>query len=201
LHRHSSAQTSQPAAGAFDNQTVTRLRRSSPRRRPGGSGFDWQRLVLAMSVVLTLIFVLNSSRVARSRPRGRPGLAGGAGAVALAAGAEAALLLVQVGRRVIVIGDSAGELTSLSEITDPDEVASLLGQLETTEAPTPAKPFASLFGHARDQYAEPRPNPVDDGSTTTTSKPIGAGEELEQTQSEISGLIDRMRSLTKTMRQ
>ncbi|HEX8340476.1 MAG TPA: flagellar biosynthetic protein FliO [Tepidisphaeraceae bacterium] len=200
------AQTTQPDRASAASP-VARSSTSRPAPSPANAAFDWQRLVIAMSVVLTLIFLLRYVA-----GRAFPGLVAGKGSRAVRVLSRSALapkqqlMLVQVGRRVIVIGDSAGELTSLSEITDPDEVASLLGQLDSAEPAAPARPFAHLFGHAREQYAEPTESiapaePPARRRDDSNIEPIGAGEELEQTQSEISGLIDRMRSLTKTMRQ
>ena len=39
------------------------------------------------------------------------------------------VMLLRVGRRLVVIGDSGGQMSALSEITDPDEVAALVGQI------------------------------------------------------------------------
>jgi hypothetical protein len=98
-----------------------------------------------------------------------------------------------VGRRVIVVGDSAGTLTTLSEISDGDEVATLLGQLENTELPAIPSRFSTLFGKAQDEFIEDEPKPAAD----VTVAPVA---EIEQAQTEISGLIDRMRSLTRAVR-
>jgi flagellar biogenesis protein FliO len=200
------SQTSQPAS-SFDEKTVARpVTQPAVAQSKTAAAFDWQRLVLAMSIVLGLIFLLKFLA-----GKAFPSLAAGKGSRVVRVLARSPLapkqqlVLVQVGRRVIVIGDSAGELTSLSEITDADEVASLVGQLENAETVvSPAKPFARLFGRARDEYADaaaeeelPR-RPMSDAAVDGADVP--PNPELEQTQTEISGLIQRMRSLSETMR-
>lgn len=45
------------------------------------------------------------------------------------------VLLVRVGRRLMVVGDSGGALSALGQITDADEVAALLGQAKSAAAP------------------------------------------------------------------
>jgi flagellar biogenesis protein FliO len=67
------------------------------------------------------------------------------------------VLLVQVGRRIIVACDNGTQMNALSEISDPDEVASLVGQLNGSDAPA-KEVFAAALGDAKREFdAEPAP--------------------------------------------
>ncbi len=186
------AQTTQPAS-VYDNQPLKRARSEVAAPAPGDGSFDWSRLVLAMAVVFGLIVILRYV-VGKMYPGVRA--AKGARVVRVLSRSPIApkqqVMLLQVGKRVIVIGDSGGQLSSLSEISDPDEVAALVGQLENVETPVTASRFSSLFNKAQDDFEEKPANP--------SPEPAEASREIEEAQSEISGLIDRMRMLTRTVR-
>jgi flagellar biogenesis protein FliO len=191
-----SAQTTQPAS-VYDGQPLKRAKAQTgtAAQTPPASDFDWQRLLLAMGIVLGLIFLLKFV-VSRMYP-GVSAVKGTRVVRVLSRSPIAPkqqVLLLQVGRRVVVVADSAGQLATVSEITDPDEVASLIGQIENTEIAAPLKPFSRLFSRAREEY-EPAP-PVSSSEPT----PGEPDQEIEQAQSEISGLIDRMRALTRSVR-
>lgn len=99
------------------------------------------------------------------------------------------VLLLQVGRRVIVVGDSGGNMTPLCEISDSDEVAALLGQLQANRPEqTTSKPpvtFGGLFNRAKEPFEavdeEPTPN-------VEPAPEIGLA-----THSDIGGLMERIR--------
>jgi hypothetical protein len=59
------------------------------------------------------------------------------------------LMLVRVGRRLIVVADSGGQMAPLSEITDPDEVAALVGQVKDEKLSAAAPAFGGLLGRVR----------------------------------------------------
>lgn len=190
-----SAQTTQPLS-RYDDQPVKRTRpdAEAPVQQQASTGFDWGRLVVAMGIVLGLIVVLKFF-VGRMYPS--LGANKGGRVVRVLSRSPITprqnVMLLQVGRRVIVVGDSGGQLATLSEISDPDEVASLLGQLENVDAPVRASRFSSVFGKAREDFVEPEPE-----TATETTPP--ATPEIEEAQTEISGLIERMRTLTKAVR-
>ncbi len=63
-------------------------------------------------------------------------------------------MLVQVGRRLVMVGNSGTEMSALCQIKDPDEVAEVLTQVRE-EKNTGAKSFGSLFGRAGKAYDVP----------------------------------------------
>jgi flagellar biogenesis protein FliO len=63
------------------------------------------------------------------------------------------VMLLQVGRRVLVVADSGSQMSNLCEITDPDEVAALLGQIRS-EKESAANAFGSLLGRVRKGFGK-----------------------------------------------
>ena len=117
------------------------------------AGLSTSRLILALAVVLGLIFGLRylARRAFPQAAGGRP-----TGAVRVLGRTSVAprqqVMLLQVGRRVLVVGDSGGAMRSLAEISDPDEVASLIGQTQRQQQTTPTQQFATWLGAARNAF-------------------------------------------------
>ena len=188
--------TSKPVS-EYDDQPI---QHSPPTTAPAATvdNFNVQRLLTAMAVVLTLIFGLRYaagwlfpatkvSRKTRSvRVLARTTIA-----------PRQQVMLLHVGRRVIVVGDSAGSLSLLGQIEDPDEVAELIGQNEQSDQqPAVNGRFGTLFGRAKTEIEGAMPA----ASETETEEPNVSAAELDDARGEISQLITRMRALTQTVR-
>jgi flagellar biogenesis protein FliO len=114
---------------------------------PDHGGFDASRVLWSLAAVLGLIVILRwgGKRLAASGATGRQ-----ARAIRVLGrsylSSKHQMLIVQVGRRVLVLGESGQQLTTLSEITDADEIAALIGQLRGSESrvfeAVPAAPVA-----------------------------------------------------------
>jgi hypothetical protein len=116
------------------------------------------------------------------------------------------LMVLRVGRRLLVVADGGAQMNTLSEITDPDEVAALLGQLQDEHGERAGKGFGSLFSKMRGSYeAEP-----DAEGGDTSAAPVSGGRFAEQhddhdetdpavtsTRQELSGLMDKVRMLSR----
>jgi len=63
------------------------------------------------------------------------------------------VVLIQIGRRIVVAGDSGGQLTSLAQITDADEVAALVGEISRTKTIPIGRSFTGWFKKAADGFA------------------------------------------------
>jgi len=125
---------------------------------------DSGQVALALTAVIGMILLLRS--VAKHIfPAAITG--GRAGAVKVVArcplGPRQQIVLLQVGRRVVVIGDSAAQMSCLCQITEADEVASLLGQIRQERTSSTSSPFTSWFNRATEAFtgdeaelAEPR---------------------------------------------
>lgn len=109
-------------------------------------------------------------------------------------------MLLQVGRRVIVVGDSNGTLSQLAQITDADEVAELLGQLQGEQMQRAAS-FGNVF--RRNQKSFDEPAMATHGATVAdleAQQPAGDAaaapdDELARQRSELTGLLEKVRSL------
>jgi flagellar biogenesis protein FliO len=179
-------------------------------------GFDFAKVLGALAVVLGLIFML---RWILGRSLHPVGMAGTSGAVQVLSRSPLSprqhLLLLRVGRRLIVAADCNGQLSSLSEITDPDEVASLVGQVRTEKLSAASKSFGNLLGRWRrgpDEHADtggdaddfPRvPPDVFDTAADRRSERSGAdGDESEEpssvasTRGELNSLMERVRLIS-----
>jgi flagellar biogenesis protein FliO len=83
------------------------------------------------------------------------------------------VIMLRVGKRLIVVGDSGGQLNPLCEISDPDEVASLIGESHKEPAET-GKSFGAMFRRAEEPFTESSEAPaeetpavgLDEGATT-----------------------------------
>ena len=108
------------------------------------------------------------------------------------------VLVLQVGRRVIVVGDSGTQMNPLCEITDEDEIASLMGQLKQDKADPVTRAFGSFFGKAEKEYDG---EAADTQLRTSGSTDPAVDPELATTRAELSGLIEKVRSVSKQIGQ
>ncbi|GIW76180.1 MAG: hypothetical protein KatS3mg104_1243 [Phycisphaerae bacterium] len=187
------SQSTQPVS-RYDDQPVRRNRtqnNETPPKPVENTGFDWNRLLIAMGIVLGLILILKWI-VARMYPglHAQKGLQVVRVLSRLPISPRQHLLILQVGHRLLIVGDSGGQLSTLSEIRDPDEVAMLVGQIKThADSTTSGSCFAFLFGKAREDYQDP-----------SEVSPIDPEPAIQDTQEQIKGLIDRMKTLTRAVR-
>jgi flagellar biogenesis protein FliO len=213
----SHAQTTQPAAppppqqqGRFENVPLGGTPRSAnsadsntsadEKQSNGGNSADLLKVVLALAVVLSLIFALKWA--------GRRYFAGAA-AVGTSRAVQVLhrtpispkqqLMLVQVGRRVIVVANTGVQMNSLCEISDADEVAELIGQIRQEKGDSITKTFSSLFRKEEEVFDSEARKAV--MAPLTEEKESNAVDPaLVDTQAEISGLMDRVRTLSKQFR-
>jgi flagellar biogenesis protein FliO len=132
---------------------------AEPAASSGSNYSDAPRVVLALAVVIALILLL---RWGGRRIFGLPGAGRASHAVQVlsrsALTPRQQVVLLKVGRRVLVVADNGSQMNSLCQITDPDEVATLVGQLRTEKASaagTAAGAFGGLFGRSRKIFGEP----------------------------------------------
>jgi flagellar biogenesis protein FliO len=138
------------AAGAAATRPASTSTDSSPATPSSAPTLEVPKVVGALAIVLVLIFALRAV-MRRAFPAG--GLGGSSRAVQVLSrtvlSPKQQLMLVRVGRRLIVVADSAGQMSPLSEITDPDEVAALVGQVKDEKLSAAAPAFGGLLGRVR----------------------------------------------------
>ncbi|QOV91617.1 FliO/MopB family protein [Humisphaera borealis] len=158
--------TTQPAtASALDAVGINRVTRAeAASTQPAGAAastaptFDTGRVLLSLALVIGLILFLKWG--------GKKlfGLQSGTGTGVMQVvsrtilAPKQQLLLVRVGKRLLIVGDSGGRLSGIGQIADPDEVACLLSQSKAVIETTPKSVnFAGLFrrlGQSRSGRAE-----------------------------------------------
>jgi flagellar biogenesis protein FliO len=163
---------------------------------------DFPRLAMSMAIVLSLIFILRW--VAR---RFFPNIAHtrGSGVVRVLIRSPVTtkqqVVLLQVGRRVLVVADNGAQMNSLAEIADPDEVAELVGKLSNNHR-TENGAFDREFGKAREGFDSDQTNSIaqmPDPEHTDIPTPIE--QSATDAQGEIKGLMARVRGLAKQLGQ
>ena len=176
---------------------------------PPPAGFGLRKVALSLGAVLGLIFLLYwlirqvfpavaASRSSQAvRVLSRSVLA-----------PKQQVLLLQVGKRVIVVGDSGTQMNPLAQIDDPDEIAALVGQIEAEKRPL-APAFGGFFGKAKSSFdaleSDPKPEAADaraDEEDDEESEPERPPAELglSTARGELSGLMDKVKELSQQFR-
>lgn len=154
-------------------------------RASSGSGmYEAGRVVLALGGVIGVILLLKAG-AAKFLGLRSAGAGGNRGVRVLSRtmmGPKQQLVLLQVGRKLVLISDSGGQVSTLCEITDPDEVAELAAQ---ASGKSPRVDFDRELHGRGVQYEE----------ETAPTRDAEAPQEGEQGSPELSGLADRIRSL------
>jgi flagellar biogenesis protein FliO len=129
--------------GAPSSFLIERKATAVPTSRPADAASsqamvmpDWTRIGTAVAAVAALVLVL---RFGAGKWWGSS--VGGGKPVALRVvgrsvmGHKQQLILIQVGRRLVLAADSNGQVSRLTEITDPEEVSRLLGEVSVGRNP------------------------------------------------------------------
>jgi flagellar biosynthetic protein FliO len=172
-------------------------------RSTSQNAFDVRRVAMALIAVLALIVVL---RWIAKRFFTTPGAGRSSRAIQVLSRAilspKQQLMVVQVGRRLIVVGDTGAQMSPLCEIRDPDEVAELVGQITQEKGDSISKTFGQLFGRAKTQFdedeseASPAKEPSSGGALSDDRDP----PVMAETRNELAGLADRIRLLSRQFR-
>ena len=100
------------------------------------------------------------------------------------------IMLIQIGRRLVLVGSAGTEMNPLCEIHDADEVAEVLAQLRSEKRST-AKNFRALFGRAERAYEAPEVSVPDEEE----GEPDHPDAATSATREELSGLMARVRRI------
>lgn len=157
---------------------------------------DYPRVLAALGIVIGLIFVMRwFGRLFFPAATGR----GKSRAVEVLSRSPLSpkqqVMLLRVGQRLLVVGDSGSQMNPLCEITDPDEVAALVGQLRDEKMQIPKRAFGTLFGRSRQAFEaeEPAPN----AGHNELREPEENDAPVASAREELSGLRDRVRLLAE----
>jgi flagellar biogenesis protein FliO len=163
-----------------------------------GDVFDVKRLVFALTVVVGAMYVTHLVW----KRLGMPGAANrAAGALQVLSRLNLSprqqLVLVRVGRRVVLVGNSGTQMNPLCEISDPEEAAGLLGLAATEREESVSASFNSVLGGEEKRFDE---QAGDDLPATGDVEPAAEEQALATTRDELSDMMDKVRSLSRQFR-
>jgi len=184
-----SEESKEPAAAAQDNPEKRLIGgRSTGGEEPtlrdvdsgGGLGnlFRWLWPLLAVVAVILLVFWL-----ARKYLPGMKRLGGSEAVKVLGRtylSPRQSILVVRVGRRLIVVGQSPEHLAALDSVTDPAEISELLGLCESGQTGSAASSFRRVFQQEERKFAAVEDQAVE-------------AEELRRIRDELDTLAQKVR--------
>ncbi len=197
------AATPQSSLPSMDSQLIRRGTSQTPASGAAPSSpimsLEGPRVAIALAAVVALIFVLRS--IAR-RFFDMPGAQRSSRAVQVLSRSiispKQHILLVQIGRRVLVVGDSGGQMNSLCQITDGEEIAALVGQVREEKLACSAKLFGSFFNRARERLDEDEPEENDSVASDDQTPEIPEDDSsLVSTREELTGLMEKVRLVSR----
>ncbi len=198
-----------PANASLENTPIVSRTAPSPSSAaPAASPalFNPWRILGSLAVVLGSIFVF---RWAGRRFLGLPAAASASGAIRVLCRSiltpKQQLMLVQVGRRVVLVADSGSQMNALCEITDPDEVAALAGQIHHPKHDSMSSAFLSFLHRAEKPYLPPDATHQLDQTPSAESDTPVSGDDLppsafDSTREELTGLLKKVRTLSRHFR-
>lgn len=157
---------------------------------------DYPRVLAALGMVIALILGLRwGSRFIFPASVGR----GGSRAIEVvsrsALSPKQQVFLLRVGRRLVVVGDSGSQMHPLCEITDPDEVAELIGQMRGERSSPGSRAFGAMFGRSRQRFEPAEDPPVDPAQELRDAEPDDVP--VASAREELNGLRERVRLLAE----
>lgn len=203
------AQTPPESATTFQRGAPATATDQTSQAKPSGStvGPTFTRLVLALAIVLGVIF---AARWVSRRLMAPPGSARSSRAIQVVSRSMIApkqhLLLVQIGKRLVLVGNSGTSMSPLCEIRDEVEVSQVLAQVQAEKSESISKAFSSLFRREEQKYDEPEADPIDSGEVTPPGeqplspeldRDLDPDGPLATTKQELHELLDKVRGLSK----
>jgi len=203
---HGDAAVTRPVENAYENMPIP-VRKGATTQAAGMNGsagggsdiFDTKRMGVALVIVMVAIYV--SHRVWKKL--GMPGASNRGGVLQvvsrLTVSPKQHIMLVRVGRRLVLVGNSGGKLNSLCEIGDPEEAAAILGEVATQRDESSTTSFNAVLGGEEKGFEE------ESVAAAGASDEEVAGEEeddaaIATTRAELSGLAEKVRNLSNQFR-
>ena len=155
-----------------------------------GSDRSWiLQTLAALGVVIALILLL---RAFLQRIGGASAGSTSSGLVEVVArtgiGPRTQVLFLRINQRVIVVAQSSSGLQTLTELDDPEEVAWLLGRVESAKPMSISQGFRHLMHRAERDYNRAEMAATEDGADEQE-------QYVDRTRSQLSGLLSHIRTL------
>jgi flagellar biosynthetic protein FliO len=204
--------TTAPAAAVEDetrNAPLPARRGGVPATQAASAGraatassnpLDMKRMGIALAIVLAAMYVAHVVWKRLGMPGATNRNNGSLQVVSrLNLSPKQQLILVRVGRRVVLIGNSGAQLSTLCEIGDPEEAAGLLGQAVTERDDSlTAASFNAVLGGEEKRFEEE--SQIAEGPASDADAQHAEGQALASTRDELSDMMDKVRSLSRQFR-
>jgi flagellar biogenesis protein FliO len=183
-----------PLAAPRANPAATQSSLASTKSPPSDP-LETSKVVMALGAVLLAMYIVH--RVWRRL--GMPGSTNKTGQTLqiisrLALSPRQQILLIRVGRRCVLVGNSGAQMNPLCEISDAEEAAALLGQTITESKESVTATFGDVLDGAQQQFdAESSPKPQSDSPEEDPA--------LAAARDQITNMVDKVRSLSKQFQQ
>jgi flagellar protein FliO/FliZ len=167
---------------------------------PGASGdpLDLKRLVFALAVVLGAMYVTHRVWKRLGMPGAATRAAGSLQVVSrLSLSPKQQLILVRVGRRVVLVGNSGTQMNALCDISDPEEAAGILGLAATEREESVSATFDSVLGGEEKRFDE---ESNVDAAAVPGGEPVAEEAALANTRDELNDMMEKVRSLSRSFR-
>jgi flagellar biogenesis protein FliO len=155
---------------------------------------DFSRMFIGLLIVIGVIFAFRqmARKMALVPGIGKPGAVRVISRSPLAPRQQ--ILVLHVGKRLIVVGDSGGNMNPLCEISDPDEVAGIIGGSRSVSSEQTQPSFSNIFRRASEPFASE--------TESSLAENVENNQPLDQAANEeVDGLIDKVRVLRQQFRQ
>ena len=165
--------------------------RSGGDEGPGPIGSSWVlSTITALGAVLGLILLF---RLLYTKITGHALAKGHSAALEVltrvAVAPRSHILIVRLGQRILVLGDSANGLTPLATVDDPEEIATLLKSITSGQPNSITRGFSQLLHGFNNEYA--------DDQLDVASGADGDEQRTGRARDEVSGLLSRVQSLAR----
>ena len=183
-----------PLAPPRSNPAATQASLASAKSAPSDP-LETSRVVMALGAVLLAMFIIH--RVWRRL--GMPGSSNKTGQSLqiisrLALSPRQQILLIRVGRRCVLVGNSGTQMNPLCEISDSEEAAALLGQTITESKESITATFSDVLDGAQQQFdAGPPPKPASESHDEDPA--------LAAARDQLTSMVDKVRTLSKQFQQ
>ena len=191
--------TTQPVASGskYDDDPISSSEDSGDGGGSGGAGGDESITGNIGNMAMSLLFVVGLIVVGVLVLRRLfPGMRGGnAGGPVQVIGKhflspKQQLFLVKIGSRVVVIGAAGGNLSQVCQITDAEEIASLVSQCEQAGSTSVSRSFRGLFASKRGQLRDALAEDADGVE----------GEQVGEVREELDSAVGRLRRFLSSRR-
>ena|GEM_PF-5553871 len=186
-----------PVVAPDPNESKPLGTKSTPRSSGSGSagssdGSNWGmfQTIIALAFVVGLILV---GKQVVLRLMGRPAAVSRSRVVEVlsrvSVGPRQHVMLIRLGGRIIVVGDSAGQMRLLANLDEPEEVASILKAVTSSKPTSVSESFNQLMGKFDQDFDRAEAARLRDEGKDLTE------HQADRARDQLSGLLARVRSM------